>query len=113
MEKTLLLYQPCSYNALSPKQRGYFFIFISKIPITSAPYEPSLKLGMPHVFSRLADGRQTKPLKRGKRIVGLCFYSNGTAHSKVTACKSSLTFTSAKFICKHTEYVAFVTHTQD
>lgn len=69
-----------------PKTAGYFFIReVSKIPITSVPCEPSLKLGTPHVFLRLADGRQIKTLKWGKSTVGLCFYSNGTAHSKVTA----------------------------
>lgn len=70
-----------------PKTLGLFFTReVSKIPIISAPCEPSLKLGMPRVFLRLADGRQTKTLKWWKSTVRMCFYSNGTARSKVTVC---------------------------
>lgn len=66
--------------------RLFFTREVSKIPVTSAPCEPSLKLCVPCVFLRLADGRQAKTLKRGEITFGMCFYSNGTARSKVTAC---------------------------
>lgn len=79
---TILLLQ----HAVAKTLCLFFTREVSKTPITSAPCEPSLKLGVPHVFLRLGDGKQTKILKWGKSTVGMCFYSNGTARSKVTAC---------------------------